>query len=222
MKFTLILLWCCFGLAGNAAPLALDLGQGLAYHRVATLPADLPTEESARKQPCVLDLRYAQGDASTGMVLLGWLKFHASPHTPVFLLVNTESSAALLASIASGLPVSGVLVIGAASPALPPDIVLKIAPAEERRAYDALATGIPVESLLNDTPEKPRNDEARLAQEHHGQPGAGSSPDDDAIDVIPAAGSEKSGKARPPAPLIDAALQRAVQLHRSLKALKKI
>lgn len=204
----------------HAAPLARDLGEGLAYHRAAVLPADLPTEESARKQPCVLDLRYAEGDAAAGTVLLAWLKFHAAVRTPVFLLINADTSPALLAPVAARAPFAGLIVIGSASPALTPDLELKIASVEERRAYGALAAGTPVELLLNDTPEKIRNDEARLAQDHHGSPDPTLTPADDLVETAPA--TEKPAPPKASAPLIDSALQRAVQLHRSLKALKKI
>ena len=208
----------------RAAPLTRDLGEGLAYHRITTLPADLPTTEAARKQPCVLDLRYARGAAAAGTALDAWLKFHATARTPVFLLVNADTAAALLAPLAARLPASGLVILGTPSPALTPDLVLKISPADERRAYDALAAGTPVEALLNDTPEKPRNDEARLAKDRQSPPAnAPDAADDSLVDLIlPVAIAEKSPPPKPPAPLIDAALQRAVQLHRSLKALKKL
>lgn len=211
---------------GLAAPLTRDLGQDLAYYRVAALPADLPTAEATRKKSCVLDLRYARGDAAAGTALDGWLKFHAATRTPVFLLVNSATDAALLAPLAARLPAHGLVLIGSAAPGLTPDLALKIAPDEERRAYDALAAGATAESLLNDTPEKARNDEARLAKDHQGQPDPTTSPrpsDDPFEDAPPAdAAADKSAKPKPPAPLIDTALQRAVQLHRSLKALKRL
>ncbi|MCX6956064.1 MAG: hypothetical protein NTV51_28335 [Verrucomicrobia bacterium] len=220
MKSSFSFLFLVLFLSAHAAPLTRDLSQGLAYHRAATVPADLPTGEADRKQPCVLDLRYAEGDTAAGTALLAWLKFHAAVRTPVFLLVNADTSAALLAPVADRLPFAGLIVIGSASPGLTPDLELKIASVDERRAYGALAAGTPVESLLNDTPEKTRNDEARLAQDHHGQPDPARTPADDGTEDAPA--TEKPVPPKAPAPLIDSALQRAVQLHRSLKALKKI
>ena len=64
-----------------------------------------------------------------------------------------------------------------------------------------------VQSLLNDFPDKPRVDEAYLEKEHIA--------DVDAPEVA-------ADKASPAAPLVDAMLQRAVQLHRGLLALKRI
>ena len=144
-----------------AAPFTRDLGEGLVYHRITTLPADLPTAEAARKQPCVLDLRFVRGDAAAGTALDAWLKFRATSRTPVLLLINAETAAPVLAPLAARLPSPGLVVIGTASPGLTPDLALKLAPAEERLAYDALAAGATVESVLNDSREKIRADADR-------------------------------------------------------------
>jgi len=200
-----------------AAPFTRDLGEGLVYHRITNLPADLPTAEAARKQPCVLDLRFVRGDAAAGTALDAWLKFRATSRTPVLLLINAETAAPVLAPLAARLPSPGLVVIGTASPGLTPDLALKLAPAEERLAYDALAAGATVESVLNDSPEKIRDDEAQLAKEHRARPTPAPPLSDDPPDDPP------STKPTPPvAPPIDSALQRAVHLHRALKALKKL
>lgn len=213
----------------STAALTRDLGQGLTYHRATILPGDLPVTDATRKTPCVLDLRYARGDGAAGAALSAWLKFRAAPRTPVFLLINTETAASLLAPLASRAPSPGLIVIGTASAGLTPDLALKIAPDTERRAYDALAAGTSLERLLNDSPEKVRNDEARLAKDHQGvaDPTAYAQPADDFFDDTPVSGpasatAPNASKPAPPPPTIDRALQRAVQLHRSLKALKKL
>ncbi len=218
-----------FAAAAAAPALTRDLGQGLSYHRATLLPGDLPATEATRKQPCVLDVRYARGDAAAGAALAAWLKFRAAPRSPVFLLINAETAATLLAPLAARAPSAGLIVIGSASAALTPDLALQIAPDTERRAYDALATGTSLELLLNDSPEKVRNDEARLAKDHQGiaDPTTYAQPADDTFDDTPRASASASTappapKPTPAAPLIDRALQRAVQLHRSLKALKKL
>jgi hypothetical protein len=220
-----------FAAAAPPTPLTRDLGQGLAYHRAAILPGDLPATDATRKQPCVLDLRYARGDAAAGAALAAWLRFRAAPRTPVFLLINSETAAPLLTPLASRAPSPGLIVIGSASAGLTPDLALKIAPDTERRAYDALAAGTTLELLLNDSPEKVRNDEARLAKDHQGvlDPTTYPRPADDTFDDTPSASPPAANtsattapKTTPAAPLIDRALQRAVQLHRSLKALKKL
>ena len=206
--------------AHAAAPLDRDLGQGLTYFRLHELPGDLPTSESARKQPCVLDLRYLQGDASVATALQAWLKFHATARTPVLLLANAETSTALIASLSPRDPRSSVIVIGAVAKDFHPDIAVAVSADDERRAYDALDQNVPLASLLTDNPNKPRNDEARLAKEHSPEPLPPIS--DELIDDTFAPTSEKPPAPKPPAPLIDAVLQRAVHLHRALVALKKL
>ena len=203
--------------AAPAAPFTRDLGEGLVYHRITTLPTDLPTAEAARKLPCVLDLRFVRGDAAAGTALDAWLKFRATSRTPVLLLINAETAAPVLAPLAARLPSTGLVVIGTASPGLTPDLALKLAPDEERRAYDALAAGATVESVLNDSPEKIREDEALLAKEHRSRPTPAYPLSDDPPDDPPSATPTK-----PVVPPIDSALQRAVHLHRALKALKKL
>ena len=204
----------------HAAPLPRDLGQGLAYYRLHELPGDLPTAESARKQSCVLDLRYLHGEAAAATALQAWLKFHATPRVPVFVLANADTGADLLASLWPRGPRSSVVVIGAPAKDFHPDIAVAISADEERRAYDAFDQNVPLASLLTDNPNKPRNDEARLAKDHSAQP-LPPLPDEAADDLF-APASENSPAAKAPAPLIDAALQRAVHLHRALLALRKL
>ncbi len=201
--------------AARAAPLERDLGQGLAYFRVHALPDDLPSRESVRNRSCVLDLRYVRGDADAAAVLLAWLKFHAGQRTPVFLLANTGTSPALLAPLDSPDAVVGLVVLGAAAPRFAPDISLKVAPAVERRAYDALEKGASLDSLLVETVNKPRIDEEKLTKEHLP---ASAIADEGAGGGKPAAAPGKDTQA----PLIDVVLQRAVQLHRALLAMKRI
>lgn len=199
----------------HAAPLTRDAGEGLTYHRVTTLPADLPTAESSRTQPTILDLRYVSGDTAAATALHAWLKFHAATRAPVFLLVNADTAPALLAPFADHRP-AGLLLIGPAASALTPDLVIKTTAADERRAYDALSTGTPLSTLLLDAPDKPRNDEASLARDRI--PDSTPLSDDDADAELSAA----AAKPKSPPTLVDAALQRAVHLHRALKALKKL
>jgi len=199
--------------AAHAAPIDLDLGLGLVYHRAHVLPADLPMNESVRQHPCVLDLRFAQGDAQGGARLLAWLKLHASLKTPVFLLANAETSPVLLMPLNSPDAVIGLIILGPEAPNFTPDIALRVSAAVDRRAYTALEKGAPVQSLIVEKLDKPRVDEEMLAREHLSD----SAVRDDDADA-PAA---KTAPA-PPAQLIDAVLQRAVQLDRTLLALKRI
>jgi hypothetical protein len=203
--------------AAHAALPARDLGRGLMYYRVHQLPGDLPAIAAADKRADVLDLRYVAANAEGVSAVESWLKARATPRTPVFVLANSKTSGALLTALGTPLPGSGVIVLGAEAPGFSPNIAVKISSAEERRAYDALEGGASLESLLTDNPNKPRNDEARLAKEHLPDTGAA---DDSEVDDAPAANDKNApAKVTPP---IDAVLQRAVQIHRGLLALKKI
>jgi hypothetical protein len=83
--------------SAGAAPVAgLSLGSGLAYFRVHELPADLPSTPAARPGPCVLDIRFAKSDGTSASLLGAWVRFNASPASPVFVLENSDTSASLL------------------------------------------------------------------------------------------------------------------------------
>jgi len=194
----------------TAAPLVLDLGQGLAYHRAHALPADLPSSSPAKPRPLVLDLRYAAGDADAGTALAAWLKFHAAPRSPIFLLANAATSPALRAAFAARDDAAGLVVLGVGSAEFTPDIALPVDPAEERRAYDALETGTALAALIAPPLEKPRYDEAKLVAER--LPARDPPPKLDPAAPAPSA----------PPPLTDQVLQRAVHLHRALLALERL
>lgn len=204
-------------LAATPGRLERDLGQGLAYCRVHALPADLPAA-AAKSGALVLDLRYARGDDDAASALGAWLKSRSSAATPVFVLVNAGTAPAVLAYFTAHEPPAGLVTLGAASPGFEPDLALKIPPAGERAAYDALEHGTPVETLLTETSAKPRHDEASIAQERTGSSDDSAAVDSDLPDPADAAAATP---AAPPA-LIDFALLRAVHLHRALLALKKL
>jgi hypothetical protein len=185
-----------------AATLVRDLGQGLSYYRMHALPADLPATGSAHPTPSVLDLRFATSDEDGASALKAWIRFNASAQTPVFVLENSGTSPALLASLARAVP--DVIVLAPESAKLGTDITVRVAPEVDRRAYDAMEKGAAADSLLTDYPDKPRADEAYLEKEHIA--------DSESPDPAP----DK------PRPLVDVMLQRAVQLHRGLLALKRI
>jgi hypothetical protein len=180
-----------------------ELGRGLGYQRVLTLPGDLPATD-ARKRPLVLDLRYGHGDANAAAALAAWLKSYATPRSPVFVLANAETDRAILGGLAGRSTAGSILVIGVPARDFVPDIPVQSSPAMERSAYDALAAGTDPTQLIVENSDKIRNDEASLARDHSTEPGA------------------ETAKDRPPAPPLDAALQRAVHLYRTLIALRKI
>lgn len=195
--------------AAAAAPIEHDLGAGLVYVRVHRLPADLPAQPAGRAAPCVIDLRYVAADDAEAAAFAAWLKFRAAPKTPVFVLANAGTSAALRQALAGRERGAGVMVIGPESEQLRPDVAVKTSAAAERRAYEAREKGAALTALLADHPHKVRNDEASLLRESQARP-------------LPEEPAENGAEEKPePAP-VDATLQRAVHLHRALVALKKL
>lgn len=203
-----LFLWTLAGVAAPAAPLSRDLGDQLTYQRIHTLPADLPPAPANRPPAYVIDLRYVQTDAAGATALQGWIRFHATPRTPVFVLANAATAPVLLQPLAARGGGPNVIVVGATGEGFAPDIAIAISPENERLAYDALEAGADLSTLLRENPDKVRNDEARLAHEHSPENVENS--------------SAHASPSRPPASPLDAALQRAVHLHRALRALKKI
>ena len=196
---------CALADTATAATQARDLGQGLSYYRVHELPSDLPSPPSGRPGPCVLDLRFAKSNETGASAMMAWVRFNVSPRTPIFVLENAATSPSLLASLPGNGP-PGLIVLAPASAGLGPDIAVRVAADADQRAYDALEKGAPVQSLLSDNPAKPRVDEEYLEREHLS--------DSEAPEA-------SENRPSPPSPLVDAVLQRAVQLHRGLLALKK-
>jgi hypothetical protein len=200
-----VLVACAAAPAAWPATLVRDLGQGLTYYRVHQLPQDQPAPASGRPGACVLDLRYAKSDEPDATVLKDWVMFNVSARKPIFILENAQTDPALLAVLPARGPV-GLIILAPGSAKIGPDITVSVAPEADRQAYDALERGADVSSLLADYPDKPRVDEAYLEKEHI--------PDSESPDL-------PTDKPLPPRPLVDAMLQRAVQLHRGLVALKK-
>ena len=202
----IVLAACAAGPACPAATLVRDLGKGLTYFRMRDIPQDQPSPASGRPGACVLDLRYAKADETGASVLKDWVLFNVSPKAPVFILENAQTDPALLAVLpAKGPP--GLVVLAPVSARIAPAIAVQVSPEDDRKAYNALEKGADVMTLLSDFPDKPRIDEAYLEKEHIA--------DSDSPDI-------PTDKPLPPRPLVDAMLQRAVQLHRGLLALKKI
>jgi hypothetical protein len=202
----------------SAAAFSRDLGRGLVYYRIETLPTDLPSSAATRKQPCVLDLRYAHGDSAAAAGMQAWLKFYASPRTPVFILVNSQTDRALLQAFGARGSLGSVLVLGPSSPEFTPDISIRTSPEAERRAYDALAAVADPLALLAENADKARNDEASLSRDRSTEAAADAAASTSS--GAPAGnGSAKNHSSPPP---FDATLQRAVQLHRTLIALRKV
>jgi len=220
MKF-FPLLFLVLSLA-HAEPLERDLGQGLIYFRAHALPADLPSP-AAKLQALVLDLRYTSAsDASAAATTLAaWLKFRGTSAAPVFVLLNADTAPALRRVFAVRHTMLAVVTLGPDSPGYTPDIALTISPDAERHAYDALDHGAVIDSLITENADKPRHDEAAIMRDRANPPADTDDPDPAYSD--PSDGEQKSPPAASAAPAtIDLSLQRAVQLHRALVALKRL
>lgn len=207
----LLALWAACAGVVQAAPLQRSLADGLVYFRVHTLPADLPSDEALQKRACVLDLRYATSDAAGATVLSGWLKFHSAPRTPIFALVNGGTAGVVADALRDDDSLPGLLTVGIAGQKFEPDITVTAAAKDERMAYDALEHGATIAALTTDNPQKQRNDEASLAHDR-----AADAPTD--TDDL----TEPEKPAAKAAPLIDAVLQRAIQIYRGLVVMKTV
>ena len=196
----------------SAAPLRQELGDGLTYFRAHDLPAELPAAAAALGRANILDLRYVAGGRAAAKELTAWLKAHSSLHAPVILLANGETGSALLANFASAEAIPGLVIIGPDGDRLACDISVDVDPKRERAAYDALESGTPLTKLLDDNPEKARNDEARLAKDHLSDGELASTGDTGPLHDSPPV----------PGPLVDAVLLRAVQFYHTLLALKRL
>ncbi len=193
-------------LAGG--PLEIDLGAGLGYVRLRALPADGALALANRSAALVVDLRYANADSGAATEFFSGLRKRASNKTPVFILANHATAPDLLRAITAGGRGSGIAVVGIAAPGFAPDVAVRGTADDEQLAYAALDQGTGLAKLLADNPGKVRNDEASLTRGS-----AAETPAENGDTATPA------GKAAPP---VDATLQRAVHLHRSLQALRKL
>lgn len=188
-----------------------DLGSGLSYLRIHSLAE---SETALRKAvpgagALVLDLRYATASGESIAALQSALASHPV-NAPLLVLVSPATPSAIAQTVATA------LTLGAPGSAPAPKVVVQTAAATDRRAYDALDAGTPLEKLISGKIEKERFDEATLVHEFkNGNPAAEPPPTPDPTAPKPAGTPEK------PAPLVDRVLQRAVHLHRALLALRR-
>ena len=214
------------------AAIEKELGQALAYVRLTNVGADaiIAFDTIERRPALVLDLRSLKTANGFAEALQAALAKPPAPHAVRIILFNATTAPALIAAITETLP--SVITIGPRSAATSVDIAVAISDEEDRRAFDALGTGTPLEKLINNLQEKPRYDEAKLVHDHANgvtPPEAAMPADAEDDSVVTEPGAEQPAAEKPsadatkkPAPLIDLVLERAVQLHRSLLALKKL
>lgn len=189
------------GLAAARAAGPADLGEGLAYVRLKSLPADLPA--TPRAGPLVADLRFLAASAEHATAFAAWLRFQARPGVPLLLVANRETGEELRRVLAGPRP-PAVVLIGVPGPGFAPDLAVTVSPETDRQAYAAWEQGVPAAALLADLPGKVRQDELSLRQGGEA--------------ARPPAPTSDPGAAEP---VIDAALQRAVHLHRAHRALRR-
>jgi hypothetical protein len=206
-----------------------DLGQSLAYFRVTDARADQGglVDTIARRPMLVIDLRGLASEADFVTALHAALAKPPAPHAVRIVLINSTTATSVVAALDDDALLS-VITLAPRSPGLAADIQTTTTIEEDRRALTAFANGTPVEKLIDDTRDKRRYDEAKLVHDHVNgiTPASDELPadaDDDAVTSEPAKekktnGTEKKAE-QPPRDLV---LERAVQLHRALLALKKI
>ena len=192
-----------------------DLGQGLSYLRIGSLAAsDAALREAVSGTgPLVLDLRYTTGSDDALASLRAALTGHPAT-APLFILISPATSPAIAQAITAS--PAAVLTLGLAGSRPTPKVVVQSDPATDRRAYDALATGTPVATLISGKIEKEHFDEATLVKEFkNGNPDAEPPPTPDPT-------APKANDTAPKdTPLVDHVLQRAVHLHRAMIALRR-
>ncbi|MEZ0217514.1 MAG: hypothetical protein ACAH89_10290, partial [Rariglobus sp.] len=171
---------------------AADLAPGLAYVRSADATVIAKALESGS---VVLDLRTVTDPVKPLRV----------PRTRVLLVLVSP------ATPAASLP--GAITFGRTAPDFKPDITVTTTVEADNKAVAALAAGTAPEKLIVENADKPRFDESLLVREHHtgAEPSAPADP----------AAKPADPAAQAPA-VVDAVLQRSVQVYRGLVALKKI
>lgn len=179
-------------LAFVATARAADLAPGLAYVRSADATVIAKALEAGS---VVLDLRTVTEPVKPLRV----------PRTRVLLVLVSP------ATPAASLP--GAITFGRAAPDFKTDITVTTTAEADDKAVAALAAGTAPEKLIVENADKPRFDESLLVREH--QTGA-----EPSVPADPAA-RPADPAAQPPA-VVDAVLQRSVQVYRGLVALKKI
>jgi hypothetical protein len=210
------------------AAIEKDLEQGLFYYRVTDAKADQAGALSAieRHPALVLDLRSLAADPAFAASLRDALAKKPAAHSAKLVLINPTTDASLVQSLDADF--IDVVTIGPASKAIKLDIAVHISEADDRKAFEALANGTALEKLIADNLDKRRYDEAKLVHDHANgvspteEPGPADA-DDDSVKTEPATtkkAADETKNAEPP--LVDLVLERAIQVHRSLLALKRL
>ena len=220
---------------GSASATELtSLGDGLAYLNIRSLAESEKALRSAvpGAGALVLDLRQVTAKDDSLDALRAAVGSHPAG-APLYILVSPATPPAVAEVIKHSPPTA--ITLGVAGSAPGPRVVVKTDADSDRRAYEALAGGTPVETLISGKIEKERFDEATLVQEFkNGNPDAapprtalpGDRPGQTPAGQ-PAGTAQDPTAVKPadapeaPARLVDRVLQRAVHLHHALLALRR-
>lgn len=198
--------------AAASAPEPLEVAAGLVYLRIASLGGALPAvgRLAAERRAFILDLRHATTSVEEAEDLARQLAARPAELPAWFVLVSPDTPEVLAAALMQ--PPRGGLTLGVEG-SRPRPLVVVAQPADtDRRAYAALAHGMPVTALIGGKLDKERYDESSLVRDFENgaaAPGPPAAPDPSAAPVV-----EKAPV------LTDRVLQRAVHLHQALQALR--
>lgn len=196
---------CCTVFPARAGIVTADLGAGLEYIHISDASIIAKHEGSQ-----VVDLRFTDALEESAEGLAGRLRAAAGSGAMLLVLVNSATDPLLRNELAlvQG-KVRSILFIGPATPELAPEILTETDVEQDRRACDALASGVPADKLINEVVEKPRYDEAHLVRSRTSGNPDGRTDGDEPSATLPT--PDETPK--------DPSLQRAVFLHRALIAL---
>ena len=209
----------------RGAPLEADLGQGLSYLRPIQAEEDIASLRAPLSQrgALILDFRGVKATPETAHLLRATLQSHAATDRLRFILINESTSLELRAAATARLP--GIVSLAPASEnPVGADVSVITAAQLETRAIEIIEKGGPVTQLLPSAVEKERYDEASLVRDHAQGKDREPPPTPKKPGPVPAIAdknAESATEAEANAPVVDAVLHRAVQLHRTLLALKK-
>jgi hypothetical protein len=188
--------------ASAAASELMDLGHGLGYLRVQSL--DEAIKSLGGTQALVLDLRRTTTTPQSVSPFSTALATRPAA-ARTFVLIGPDTPAIVVRSLRGN-----VITLGPAGTRPEPQVVVAQTAGDDRRAFDALASGTPLADLITGKIAKERFDEASLVSEFK-LGGVGAQPSES----VPSSTSEAAAR------LTDRVLQRAVHLHRALLALKR-
>lgn len=209
--------------AATAEPVPSDLGSNLAYIRIHSLADSASALQSALapKHACVLDLRHVVSTEESVGSLRAALAAH-SGDAALYILISPSTPADVIDAVNT--TPGPYVTLGVANPNLPPKVTVNATTEEDRQAYDAFESGTPITDLISGKIEKERYDEATLVQEFKNgdtNPPELLTPDPTKPKTETTGGKPSESTAPAAAPLRDKVLQRALNLHQALLALRR-